>query len=92
LHVPSLEAISFCNYVPIAAALNAIHMSQDLYVVESEDAYHEWGCRLPTSNCSLFTIKFPSISLLKLTVQLEFRTTGETGDQLYSYLLPNRLA
>jgi hypothetical protein len=37
LHVPLLEAISFANDVPIAAALNAMHMSQDLYVVESED-------------------------------------------------------
>jgi hypothetical protein len=56
LHVPLLEAISFGNYVPIAAAPNAIRTSQDLYVVESEDACHDWGCRLPTSNCSLFTI------------------------------------
>jgi hypothetical protein len=73
--------MSFCNYVPIAAALNAIRLSQDLYVAESEDACHD---RLSAAHIKLKPIHrkhFPSISLLKLTVQLEFSITAEIGDQ-----------
>jgi len=60
-------------------------MSQDLGVVESEDACHALHIRLRP----IHRKHFPKISLLKLTVQLEFNVTAETEDQFC--LLPNRL-
>jgi hypothetical protein len=84
-----LEAISFANDVLTAAALNTMHVSQDLYVVESEDTCSL--LRLSVAHIKLQPIhhkQFPSISLLKFTVKLEFSITAETRDQFF--LLPYR--
>jgi hypothetical protein len=88
--VPVLGATFSSNYVPVAAALDDLHMSQSLCVVECGCTFIT-GCGLLTSNYDLCATRRALVfSLLKLTVRLEVSITVEMGDKFC--LLPNRWA